>query len=183
MIMTGFLVNLLSPVFSSLGVSQADLTSYIEKLIGYVIAIFALLVVMIVVMVVAHKAKKGFRHVIRWQAAIAFIAIVAVLVNVICYGPMYNNVSSVLNAKKVVLAQETTDQSRATIQKVAEEGMVLIIESILLKISALSACELPARFICRSDCCRISLLSFSIPAFPTSRDLSARNRSGFVAKL
>ena len=37
--MTGFLVNLLSPVFSSLGVSQADLTSYIEKLIGYVIAI------------------------------------------------------------------------------------------------------------------------------------------------
>ena len=66
--MTGFLVNLLSPVFSSLGVSQADLTSYIEKLIGYVIAIFALLVVMIVVMVVAHKAKKGFRHVIRWQA-------------------------------------------------------------------------------------------------------------------
>ena len=119
--MTGFLVNLLSPVFSSLGVSQADLTSYIEKLIGYVIAILALLVVMIVVMVVAHKAKKGFRHVIRWQAAIAFIAIVAVLVNVICYGPMYNNVSSVLNAKKVVLAQETTDQSRATIQKVAEK--------------------------------------------------------------
>ena len=54
MIMTGFLVNLLSPVFSSLGVSQADLTSYIEKLIGYVIAILALLVVMIVVMVVAH---------------------------------------------------------------------------------------------------------------------------------
>ena len=33
MIMTGFLVNLLSPVFSSLGVSQADLISYIEKLI------------------------------------------------------------------------------------------------------------------------------------------------------
>ena len=58
MIMTGFLVNLLSTVFSSLGVSQADLTSYIEKLIGYVIAILALLVVMIVVMVVAHKAQK-----------------------------------------------------------------------------------------------------------------------------
>ena len=65
--MTGFLVNLLSTVFSSLGVSQADLTSYIEKLIGYVIAILALLVVMIVVMVVAHKAQKGFRHVIRYS--------------------------------------------------------------------------------------------------------------------
>ena len=124
--MTNFLVNLLSPIFTNLGVSVADLTSYIERLSGYIIAILVALVAMIVVMIAAHKAKKGVRHVIRWQAGIAFVAIVAVLVNVICYGPMYNNVSSVLNAKKVVLAQETTDQSRATIQKVAEEGMVLL---------------------------------------------------------
>ena len=124
--MTSFLVNLLSPIFSSMGVSKADLTSYIDRLSGYIIAILILLVVMIVVMVAAHKAKKGVRHVIRWQAGIAFVAIVAVLVNVICYGPMYNNVSSILNAKKVELAKETTDQSRKTIQKVGEEGMVLL---------------------------------------------------------
>lgn len=93
--MTNFLVNLLSPIFTSLGVSVADLTSYIERLSGYIIAIFIALVAMIVVMIAAHKAKKGVRHVIRWQAGIAFVAIVAVLVNVICYGPMYNNVSSI----------------------------------------------------------------------------------------
>ena len=124
--MTNFLVNLLSPIFTSLGVSVADLTSYIERLSGYIIAILVALVAMIVVMVAAHKAKKGVRHVIRWQAGIAFVAIVAVLVNVICYGPMYNNVSSILNAKKVELAKETTEQSRETIQKVGEEGMVLL---------------------------------------------------------
>ena len=124
--MTNYLVNLLSPTFSSLGVSVADLTSYIERLSGYVIAILAALVVMIVVMVAAHKAKKGVRHVIRWQAGIAFVVFVAVLVNVICYGPMYNNVSSILNAKKVALAKETIEQSRETIQKVGEEGMVLL---------------------------------------------------------
>ena len=38
--MTNFLVNLLSPIFTSLGVSVADLTSYIERLSGYIIAIF-----------------------------------------------------------------------------------------------------------------------------------------------
>ena len=85
--MTSFLVNLLSPIFTSLGVSQADLTSYIERLNGYIIAILILLIAMIVVMVAAHKAKKGVRHVIRWQAGIAFVAIVAVLANAICYGP------------------------------------------------------------------------------------------------
>ena len=120
--MTNFLVNLLSPIFTSLGVSVADLTSYIERLSGYIIAILVALVAMIVVMIAAHKAKKGVRHVIRWQAGIAFVAIVAVLVNVICYGPMYNNVSSILNAKKVELSKETTEQSRETIQKVGEEG-------------------------------------------------------------
>lgn len=38
--MTNFLVNLLSPIFTSLGVSVADLTSYIERLSGYIIANF-----------------------------------------------------------------------------------------------------------------------------------------------
>ena len=47
-----------------------------------------------------------------------------------------SNVSSVLNAKKVVLAQETTDQSRATIQKVAEEGMVLLKNDGILPLSS-----------------------------------------------
>lgn len=134
--MTNFLVNLLSPIFSSLGVSKADLTSYIERLNGYIIAILVLLVAMVVVMVVAQKAKKGMRHVIRWQAGIAFVAIVAVLANVICYGPMYNNVSSVLNAQKVELAKETTDQSRKTIQNVGEEGMVLLKNDGILPLSS-----------------------------------------------
>ena len=38
--LVNFLVNLLSPIFASgLGVSVADLTAYIERLSGYIIAI------------------------------------------------------------------------------------------------------------------------------------------------
>ena len=44
--MTNFLVNLLSPIFTSLGVSVADLTSYIERLSGYIIAILVAILIL-----------------------------------------------------------------------------------------------------------------------------------------
>ena len=45
------------------------------------------------------------------------------IINAICFGPMYNNVSGFLNASKVQLSDETVAQSRATVQKVGEEGV------------------------------------------------------------
>lgn len=134
--MTKLLAKLLSPIFTSMGVSQADLISYLEQLNSYVVGIIVALIVMVVVMIVAQKAKRGFRHVIRWQAGLAFIAVVAILVNVICYGPMYNNVSSFLNAAKVELSEDTVAQSRETIKKVGEEGMVLLKNNGVLPLSS-----------------------------------------------
>ena len=69
--MINFLAKVLGPIFAGLGVSEADFQAYLTQLSGYVYAIIALLVVMIVVLVLAQKAKKGFRHVIRWQAGLA----------------------------------------------------------------------------------------------------------------
>ena len=45
--MANILTNLLSPIFEPMGVSKADLTSYIEKVQGHVWAILAVLVVAI----------------------------------------------------------------------------------------------------------------------------------------
>ena len=81
---------------------------------------------MIVMMFVAHKAKKGNRHVVRWVSVLAGIAAIVCIVNAICFGPMYNNVSGFLNASKVELSEETVAQSRATVQKVGEEGIVML---------------------------------------------------------
>lgn len=134
--MAEFLANLLSPIFTSMGVSQADLISYLNALTGYLVAILVCLVAMIVIMIAAHKAKKGTRHVIRWQAGLAFVLVVTVLVNVICYGPMYNNVSGYLNASTVELSDETVDQSRETIQKVGEEGFVLLENNGILPLTS-----------------------------------------------
>lgn len=134
--MINFLAKVLGPIFAGLGVSEADFQAYLTQLSGYVYAIVALLVVMIVVLVLAGKAKKGFRHVIRWQAVLAFVAIVTILVNVICYGPMYSNVSGFLNASKVELSDETVAQSREMVKKLGEEGLVLTKNEGILPLSS-----------------------------------------------
>lgn len=134
--MINLLTRLLGPIFTGLGVSEADLTSYLTQLSGYVYLILAALVVMIVVLILASKAKKGFRHIVRWQAVLAFVAVVAVIVNVICYGPMYTNVSGFLNASKVNLSEETVAQSRDIIKKTGEEGFVLVKNEGILPLSS-----------------------------------------------
>ena len=124
--MLNFLSTLLSPIFTPMGVSQADLTAYLNQLSGYVYAILFVIVAMIAAMIGAHWAKKGIRHIIRWIAGLGALACIVAIVNAICFGPMYNNVSGFLNASKVNLSEETVAQSRATVQKVGEEGVVLL---------------------------------------------------------
>lgn len=134
--MINFLAKVLGPIFANFGVSEADFQAYLTQLSGYVYFIVAMLVVMIVVLVAAQKAKKGFRHVIRWQAVLAFVAIVTILVNVICYGPMYSNVSGFLNASAVNLSDETVAQSREMVKKLGEEGLILAKNEGLLPLSS-----------------------------------------------
>lgn len=123
--MVNLLARLLGPIFTGLGVSEADLLSYLTQLKGYVYVILAALVAMVVVLIAATKAKKGFKHVVRWEAVMAFLLVVIVMVNVICYGPMYTNVSGFLNASKVNLSEETVTQSKDMIKRIGEEGFVL----------------------------------------------------------
>ena len=124
--MIGILTSLLSPIFTPMGVSASDLEAYLTQLQGYVWAVLLIILAVIVMMFVAHKAKKGNRHVVRWVSVLAGIAAIAVIVNAICFGPMYNNVAGFLNASKAELSAETIAQSKATVQKVGEEGMVLL---------------------------------------------------------
>lgn len=133
--MIGILTSLLSPIFTPMGVSAADLESYLTQLKGYVWAILLIILACIVMMFAAHKAKKGNRHVVRWVSVLASIAAIAVIANAICFGPMYNNVSGFLNASKAELSEETVVQSKATVQKVGEEGMVLLKNNGLLPLA------------------------------------------------
>ncbi len=122
--MLQLLINLLTPIFTSMGVSAEDVQSYADTLSGYIYAIFALIAVLIVVLIAAHWVKKGTRHVVRWSAVVAVVLIIGILANVICYGPMYSTLSPVLNSS-VDLSDETIAASTAVVQELGEEGIVL----------------------------------------------------------
>lgn len=66
----------------------------------------------------------------------AFLTAILIIVNSICYGPMYANVSGFLNASKAEFSEETIQQSKDTIEKVGEEGMVLVKNDGLLPLSS-----------------------------------------------
>ena len=134
--MIGFIQSIIGPIFYGMGVSEADLTSYLTTLSGYIYGILAALVAMIVVLIIAGKIWKKHPGFVRWQAVLAFIAIVCILVNAICYGPMKNNVSQFLNNSKIELSDETVAASKDVIKKVGEEGMVLLKNDGLLPLSS-----------------------------------------------
>lgn len=125
--MIDLLVNLLTPVFVNMGASAADVSNYLHALSNYVYIAFGALLLMIIIMIAAHWiAKKGNRHVIRWTSVVAFLAALVIIVNSICYGPMHSIVSGFLNASKAEISEEVAADSASAIQRIGEEGMVLV---------------------------------------------------------
>lgn len=134
--MVDFLVKHLGPFMFELGVSEADLISYLTQLKGYIYGILAAAAVLVLVLVLAHFVKKGLRCVVRIEAVMAFFAAILIIVNSICYGPMYSNVSGFLNASKAEFSEETIAQSKETIKKIGEEGITLVKNEGLLPLSS-----------------------------------------------
>ena len=137
--MVDFLAKLLGPIFEPMGVSQADLVSYLNMVKGYVWVILGALALMVVVLFLAHFAKKGKRHLVRWNAVLAFIAVLAIVINLICFGPLKSNVSGFLNASKAELSEETVSASKDVIKRVGEEGLVLVENNGLLPLKDVTA--------------------------------------------
>lgn len=135
--MLEWLIELLTPFFTSLGVSAADINSYIHSLSIYIYIIAGSLLAMIVIMlIVCFVVKKGVRHIINSNVLFAWILLVVVIINVICYGPMYANVSGVLNASRAEISEDVTGNSQQVIKEIGEEGMVLVKNEDLLPLSS-----------------------------------------------
>lgn len=134
--MLQWLIWMLTPIFTKMGVSEVDVQTYVNSLSGYIYAIFGSLLLAVAVMVAAHFfAKKGTRHVVRWTAGLSWALVVVVLANVISFGPMYNNLSIILNSKASV-SDASLQQSRDVIRQVGDEGMVLLKNDGVLPLSA-----------------------------------------------
>ena len=124
--MVDFLFKTVGPFFLKLGVSEADLKSYITTLQGYILAVFIALVLLIAILLLAGFMKKKHRNFVRLQAVLNFFLVLVFVVNLAAYGPMHSNVSGFLNAAKVSIPEEARNHSKEVVKKVGEEGFVLL---------------------------------------------------------
>ncbi len=123
--MLQWLIDRLTPIFEGMGVSPVDVETYVNMLSGYIYGILGVVAAVIVLSVAAHwLAKKGTRHLIRWGAVLSGVLIITIIANVICFGPMYNNLAPILNSKGEV-SEESAAASESVIELVGEEGIVL----------------------------------------------------------
>ena len=101
-----------------------DLIGVLQGLMPYLVTIGLIIVAAIIISIAVKgqdKAKKSFTRKATWLAALAAVAVV---VNLICFGPMSTLISLVSGGGQV--SQETTDEASAVALNIAEEGFVLL---------------------------------------------------------
>lgn len=101
-------------VFSALDMIKLPLAIIVVGLIAWV-----------AFMIFAKKMPKGKRRFARWQSAIAFILFLGIMVNTICLGTMHNTLEMALGDTGHITA-ETAENSRAVVQEVSSEGIILL---------------------------------------------------------
>ena len=105
-------------------VAWEDVISVIQLAKNHIIVIVAALLCMIGVVVFAKRWEKTKRRFVRLQSVIAFGVVVAVTVNIMLSGALYNTINVVL-ADTGELSKENEDNSRAIIEEITNEGVVM----------------------------------------------------------
>lgn len=124
--MIELLAKLLSKFLLPMGVSYADILVYLNAASNYLLVIALALVILVLALIAERKIPKGWRWFARCQSVVAFLVVTAISVNALCYGPLKATLSAYMNASKVELAEDTVAQSLATIERIGEEGIVLL---------------------------------------------------------
>ena len=101
-----------------------DLIGVLQGLTPYLVAIGLFIVAAIVITIAVKNKPKAQRSFIRKASWLGALAAVAVVVNLICFGPMSTLISLVAGCGQVT--QETTDEASAVALNIAEEGFVLL---------------------------------------------------------
>lgn len=124
--MIELVAKLLSKFLLPMGVSYADILVYLNAASNYLLVIVLALVILVIALIAEKRVKKGWRWFVRCQSIAAFLVVTALSVNALCYGPLKATLSAYMNASKVELAEDTVAQSLETIERIGEEGIVLL---------------------------------------------------------
>ncbi len=117
-----------------LAINMDDVINVLNSCKPYLIALGVVLALAIVVTVACMKLKKPVKKLVRKEAWIAFLLAVVVIVNLICFIPMSSMISLAMG--NGTITDETSDESTALVQEIAEEGIVLLKNDGTLPIEA-----------------------------------------------
>ncbi|SEA92759.1 beta-glucosidase [Pseudobutyrivibrio sp. ACV-2] len=101
-----------------------DVMNVINAISIYLIAIGVVFVLAIVAIVICKNKEKHIKYLVRAQAGGAFVLALIAIINMICIGPMSTMISLVMGDGK--LTDETVEQTLEDVQKVSEEGIILL---------------------------------------------------------
>ncbi len=107
-----------------LSVNMDDVINVLNSCKPYLIALAIVLVLAIGVSIAAVKVQKPKRQLVRKEAWLAFFLAFVVIVNLICFIPMSSMISLVMG--NGTITEETSEESKELVQKIAEEGIVLL---------------------------------------------------------
>lgn len=107
-----------------LELNWSDVVSTITQTKWYLIAIGIIIAVAVIVMVACLKIAKHKKYIIRTQAFVAMVTGVAVVLNLICTGPMYTLLS--LASVTGTLTDESIDNAEKLAEEITGEGIVLL---------------------------------------------------------
>lgn len=107
-----------------LELNWSDVVSTLTQIKWYLIAIGIIIVIAVVAMIACLKLAAHKKFIIRTQAFVSMIVGIAVVVNMICVGPMYTLLS--LASGTGTLTEESIESAENLAQEIAEEGIVLL---------------------------------------------------------
>ncbi len=88
----------------------------------------------VVIVVASLKARKGWKMPVNVTAVVAWLLVVLIVVNMVCLGPLKDNINLMLSDSSG-LTEETIANSKAVIEEIGQEGMVLVENNGLLPLS------------------------------------------------
>lgn len=107
-----------------LQINMDDVMNVLNSCKPYLIGIAVALVLAIVVTVACMKLKKPVKKLVRKEAWIAFLLVLVVLVNLICFIPMSSMISLAMG--NGTITEETSQEATELCEDIADEGIVLL---------------------------------------------------------
>lgn len=108
-----------------LGINMSDVLNILNTCKAYLIAlgIVILLAVVITIAVGLCKMNRSIRKLVQAQSWIAVLLAFIIIVNLICFGPMYTIISLAMG--NGTIAEETLEAAKLVGENIADEGIVL----------------------------------------------------------